>query len=315
MSQLTYVMAIAVSLAASAVTLAADDGEKRYVIIHSDDAGMCHSVNVGTIEAMERGIVSSCSIMVPCPWFPEFAAYAKEHPEKDYGIHLTLTSEWDGYRWGPVAPRSKVPSLVDEQGYLWDNSGLVGKHAKADEVEIELRAQIGRAKAFGVPLTHIDTHMGAVFSRPDLTRVYVKLAIEYGLPALFIRLPSAVLEAEYPTLAPVADEIISELDKAGMPVLDAVSTDNYGVEPDKKKAHFLDALSKIRPGFTQIIIHCGKSGAELGAITGSAARRDADSRAFMDPEVIAAVRKHGLTVITWKQLRELTRTAGAAKGE
>jgi hypothetical protein len=281
-----------------------DHPNGKYVIIHSDDAGMCHSVNLATIKAMEEGVVSSASIMVPCPWFSEMAAYAKVNPDKDFGIHFTLTSEWDHYRWGPVAPKDKVPSLIDKDGYLWDDSRLVAENVKAEEVEIELRAQIDRARQFGVNVTHLDSHMGALFSRADLARVYVKVGIEYNLPVLMVRIPKAFLERAYPALAPVAEELIAELEKHNFPILDALDTGNYGVPAEQKKDYYLKYLRGIKPGLTEILIHCGFDNAELQGATSSSSRRGADTDAFLDPEVIREIKTLDLKPVTWKKVFE-----------
>src|SRR6202795_3857436 len=130
----------------------------RLLVIHADDLGMSHSVNRATFEALEKGWITSASILVPCPWFPEVARWAKQHPNADLGIHLALTSEWTDLRWGPVSGVGSVRSLVDAQGYFPLDTPDVAKNAKMTEVEYELRSQIDRAKNAGIPLTHLDMH-------------------------------------------------------------------------------------------------------------------------------------------------------------
>ena len=280
---------------------------EKYLIIHADDAGMSHSVNRGTIDAMENGIVSSASIMVPCPWFKEFAEYASKHPGRDYGIHLTLNSEWTNYRWGPVASRDKVPSLVDEEGYLWDNVRQVAENAKANEVEIELRAQIDRAKKFGVPLTHLDTHMGALFSRPDLLDVYIRLGLEYNLPVLFVRKRLDDLAKEYPALADRGKASLRLLEEKGLAILDDVGQFYGGNSHQERRQTYIDFLKSVQPGVTELIIHCGYDNAELQSISSSSPRRDGDRRIFCEKEIQQLIDELGIKVVSWKQFQAMQR--------
>ena len=281
------------------------EDKNRYLIIHADDAGMSHSANLATQAALECGIVSSASVMVPCPWFTEFARYAKAHPQYDYGIHLTLNSEWDVYRWGPVESRDRVPSLVDPEGFLWDNTEQVATHTKAAEVKLELKAQIDKALAFGVPLSHLDTHMGALVSRPDLVNVYVELGLEYGLPILFMKQMDPAMKKEYPAMAERHDDAISRLTERKLPLLDNLLQFYGGNIPDRREQLYFDEIRKIGPGVTQLIVHCGYDNEELRAISDSSKRRDQDRQIFTDPKMKKFIDEQGIQVISWKQFREL----------
>lgn len=285
---------------------AAEEG-KKYVIIHADDAGMSHSVNLATIESMEKGFVSSASIMVPCPWFPEIAAYAKAHPEKDFGLHLTMNSEWGVYKWAPVADREKVPSLLDKDGYLHQGVPAVAANAKASEVEIELRAQIMRAKHFGIPITHLDTHMGALVSRADIVEVYVNMGIEFNLPVLFVRrAPGDGARArQYPALMEKGAELTLALDSKKLPILDFLAQFYSPPTLEERREEYLKVIRNMKPGVTQIIIHCGIDNTELKGITSSSTNRDRDRQIFMDPTVLEEIKKNNVEIITWKQFHEM----------
>src|SRR5713101_1977448 len=162
-------------------------GDAKLLIVHADDVGVTHSVNAATIKGLESGLVNSASLMVPCPWFPEIADYAKSHPDADLGLHLTLTSERVYYRWGPVASKDKVPSLVDENGYFhhdWKPTTRINPK----EVDLELRAQIDRAYAMGIRPTHLDSHQYRLFDNgKELMEVILRLAHEYKLPVFVAR--------------------------------------------------------------------------------------------------------------------------------
>lgn len=292
--------------------LPADDTAeaKRYLIIHADDAGMCHSVNRATEDALEAGIVSSCSIMMPCPWVTEFAAWAREHPQYDYGLHLTLNSEWTYYRWGPVAPADQVPSLVDKDGYLWDDVPLVEANVRAEEVEKELRAQIDRALELEIPVSHLDTHMGALVCRPDLVEVYVRVGVDYGLPVLFLKNIDERVVKEYPALRDTGTRLVTALEDAHLPVLDGLAQFYGGDSHEERRANYVKTLRDLPPGVSQIIIHCGYFDDELKAVTHSAERRDGDRRIFTDPEIRKILDEEGIEVITWRHFHEM-RSAGS----
>src|SRR5689334_7116565 len=190
----TFILLAVLLLSASVVnaqqTLAERLGyprDAKLVIIHADDLGMAHSVNAATTKAFETGLVNSGSIMVPCPWLTEIAAYARANPQADLGLHLTLTSEWTNLRWGPVVSKDRVSSLLDKDGYLRLTESEAAQAADPKEVEMEIRAQIERAKSLGIVPTHLDSHMGTLYQNKALFEVLLRVARENKLPVRVAR--------------------------------------------------------------------------------------------------------------------------------
>jgi len=271
--------------------------DAKLLIIHADDLAVAHSEDAASFDALDKHAATSASIIVPGAWLTEVADYAKAHPDADLGLHLALTSEWKTDRWGSVAPNDKVPSLFDTAGYLWPETEPAAKHIKADEAERELRAQIERALAMGIHPTHLDSHMGVLFARPDLFGVYVRLAHEYKLPFL------AAIDPNAPK------GMTSQLGPNDV-VLGAVAIANPSVQAANWKTFYLDAIRNLKPGLTEIIVHLGHDDAEMQAIMVDhpdygAAWRQRDYDAITSPEFKKALEENHVILIRWSDIRKL----------
>ena len=278
----------------------------RLLIVNGDDVGMCHTANVATIAALEQGVMRSATIMVPCPWFLEIANYAKANPEKDFGIHLCQTSEWRVYRWGPVAPRAEVPGLIDPEGYLWHETPQVYAKSNPQEALVESRAQIRKALAAGVDLTHLDSHMGVLQYRPDYLESYLQLAVEFDLP---------VRMASEETFAQAGQTGWREKFAAkGILFPDDFIFDMKYAAPADVKTFWLKRLASLKPGITELFIHAGQPTDELKAITGSWAIRSAEYELFThDADLKAMLEKQGVKLIGYRPIRDLQRKLRAEK--
>jgi hypothetical protein len=276
----------------------------KKLILHADDYGMSHSVNLATQEMLEKGAISSASIMMPCPWVPEAVDWLKSRKKMDVGLHFTLTSEWKTLRWGPVAAREQVKGLLDPDGYLWPDVRSVAMNATAQEVEIELRAQIALAQRMGLRFTHFDTHMGTVYARPDFFEVYLKLGKEFGIP---IMLPKPYEGMERSAPAATIEYLKAQQQRfqsEGVFQLDYLIPDGAPGERtlDGRRKAYHETLRNLKPGITQLILHPGIFNDELRAATGSARNRDADYRVFLEPETRKLMKELGIELVGWQDV-------------
>lgn len=283
--------------------------DERVAVVHVDDIGMCHGANEGGFEALANGPATCGSVMVPCPWFPDAAARARANPEADLGVHLTLNSEWDRYRWGPVAPRERVPSLLDAEGYLPKTLAEVLAKARPDEVEIELRAQIERALAFGIDVTHLDSHMGTALM-PPFVGVYVKLAREFRLPVFVVRPSAEALAAGGLSAAfvKIFGPITDALEAEGWPILDGFCADSLGFAPGSGIEHSRRRLDALGRGVSYLICHAAKGSEELHAATRGDAHAREFERTFYGGEAGAReLAARGIRTVGMRAIRELVR--------
>lgn len=289
----------------------------KVLILHIDDVGMSYDSNLGTIKAMEEGVANSLSMMMPCPWIPGFFKYLDKHPNTDAGLHLTLTSEWGDYRWGPLAGKPMVPGLVDNEGAIWPSVVATATHASPDEIETEIRAQLDRSRTMGWEPTHLDSHMGTLFATKDYLERYLKVGMDEGIPVMF---PgghnSMILKTTAATglTKDMTDAIGKQLWNANLPVLDDLHNISYDWKGEKnmtdselqtyKTDRYISTIEQLKPGLTMVIMHCTWPTEVFGEISTSGQTRKGDMLAMMDPAFKKYLEDNNIVLTTWREAKK-----------
>ena len=270
----------------------------KLLIVHADDLGAAHSINAATVRAFETGLVNSGSVMVPCPWLPEIAAYARAHPDADLGLHLTLTSEWKTYRWGGVLSKDRAPTLYAADGYLYPTEMEASARIDVREAEAEIRAQIARARAFGIRPTHLDSHMRTLYTTRPLFEMFLRVARDERLPVMVSR--EWFAEAPFLPAALGADGI----------VLDRVVSADPSVRPERWAEFYGDVIKNLKPGVTELIVHLAYDDEEMRAVAldhpdWGAAWRRRDFDFVTSEEFRRLLKEHGVKLVTWREIGRL----------
>lgn len=275
---------------------------KKIIMLHADDLGMCDEANKAGIMQLSTGVIQSAAVMMPCPYAADMIEWAKQNPEQDIGLHLTLTSEWKTYRWGSVD--DDVPTLLDTDQKLWRKETDVAKNGTVTDVEKEIRAQIEKSIAMGYRPDHIDTHMGTLYTRTDFTRAFFKVAEEYNIPANAIELSPRVLKFVKKQGIPVTDEAIQLFNDYKLPKLDFFASVPKGKTYKQKVRRFKLLVWYVKPGLTEIIFHPSVQTDNLKTITGSWQQRVWEAEMFSDPKLIKYFKRKGIIFTNWLEIME-----------
>jgi predicted glycoside hydrolase/deacetylase ChbG (UPF0249 family) len=288
----------------------ADDD--RLVIFHADDVGMCQASLAAYADLVQAGLVLAASTMVPCPWFPAVAAFCRDHAQDnlDLGVHLTLTSEFEACRWGPISTCDPSSGLIDQEGYFFAETEAVFTHGEPDAVQREIQAQVQRALDAGIDVTHVDTHMGSVV-HPKFIPAYLQLAFQHGIPPFLLRKDEAGLQELGIAHEPAALLVnqLQALEAQGLPLLDDFQVMPLE-QPENRLEQLKRALATLPPGITYLIFHPAKDTPELRSITPDWRGRVADYEAFLSEAVEVLIKEAGVHVIGWRLLRDLMRGRG-----
>lgn len=267
--------------------------DARLLIINADDFGMCHAVNDAVIRALEKGLLRSATLMVPCPWALHALHFLADHPKVAFGVHLTVISEWPHYRWGPVTSRDKVPSLIDEAGYFYTFQRMpeLLAQVRLDQLELEFRSQIETVLAAGLEPTHLDWHALRIGGRADIVALMVRLAKDYGL-----------------ALRVFGQSTIEDLQRRGLPTNDYDFLDSYLLDPVDKQARYAQLLRDLPVGLSEWAVHPALDTAELRAIEPDGKRiRQKDFDFLISKEAQEIVEEEGIILLDYRPLQAVWR--------
>ena len=278
----------------------------RLVIIHTDDIGMCHSSVQAFKDLWEFGTITSGATMVPCPWFPAVAQMCRENPAIDMGVHATLNAEWESYRWGPISTSESSSGLMDDAGYFHQWHQAVYDNAKSEAVAVEVNAQVERALAAGIDVTHVDSHMGTIL-HPEFIQSYVQAAATRSLPSLLPTLTAVgwnvmADEKQHAAYAP----IVEMLQSIGVPMVDGIL--GMPLEHDNDHIGVAKTLfGEVPVGITHLIFHPSIDTPELRAIAPDWPARVANYNAFMSDELKKFIESEDIKLIGFRAIRNAMR--------
>lgn len=281
--------------------------DAKLLIIHADDLGVAHSKNAAGISAWEKNGINSASIMVPTPWFPEIAHYANKNPEFDLGLHLTLTAEWQFYKWDGVLPSNEISTLLTEKNYFYPTVAGVVANADPAEIENEIRAQVERAYQFGLNPTHLDSHMGTLFSHPEFFEAYLRVGQEYELPVL---VPENWIDDAMFSDEEARDRIIQLAEEYPVHVQEVIMLDSDTPESDWFETYDSE-IKNLEPGLNEILLHPAYDDAEMNAMTINyhhnfgAEWRQRDYDYFTSQRLKDLLEEENIKLVTWREIKEV----------
>ena len=273
--------------------------DSKLLIIHADDIGVAQGVNNASFSAFQKGAINSGSVMVPCPWFLEVAEFAKKNPKYDLGLHLTLTSEWKNYKWDGISSSNEISSLLNEKGHFYPSIEEVKINATYDDVKKELRAQVNYAKNFGFNPTHLDTHMGAVLVRQDITKAYFEIGEEFRIPVL-----AATIFKDLVNLDDIDESKIVWVQKVYQ------KSDDTPIDKENWDIFYSNVIKDIKPGLNVLLVHLGDDTPELKQMMVDHPGWGAKWRA-LDSEVLESstfkklMKQENIQLVQWNQIKKV----------